>query len=129
MTSVNILVLAADKKTVIGAIERLSIKETKSLHDDGYTSTGVKLEITRMRLARSKLDITFQNGNFHVASQVYPVHIVVTEDKVETIRATNVWISGIDSNFTTDEWIIAEVVEAECEFIAGTQTYKSSSDE
>lgn len=125
----NILIFAANKKDAIGAIERLSIEEKKSVHADGHISIDARLKITRMRMARSKLSETFQDSNFHVAAQVYPVHIVVIEDKVETIRATNVWISGIDKAYTTDEWIIAETVEAECEFITGTKTYESSPSE
>lgn len=123
MTTTNILVFAANKKDVLGAIESLTIKESRN---DNIVN--VKLEITRMRMVRSKLSETFQDSKFLVASQVYPVHIVVVEDKVETIRATNVWISGIATSYITDEWMLSEGVEAECEFITGTQTYESSSE-
>jgi hypothetical protein len=115
MTTTNILVLAGDKP--IGAIQSISVKENTSDN---------KLEILRMRLSRSRLSETFEGGHFHVTAQKYPVHIVVLDDGIETMRATNVWILGIDKTFTTDEWIIAELVQAECESVQFTKIYKSS---
>jgi hypothetical protein len=117
MTTTNILVLVNEKP--IGAIETLTLKESRGNH---------RLEISRMRMAKERLAETFEKANFHVAAQKYPVHIVVMEDKVETLRATNVWLSGIATAYTTDEWILSEGVEAECEFITGIKTYQSSAE-
>lgn len=119
MTNISILVIDNNNQP-IGAIQSLTIR------DDGNNP---KLTIDRIRLDRSKLDEMFQKGYFHVASQIYPVHIVVLEDKIETIRATNVWIRGITSSYTSGEWVLSEGIEAECESVSGTKTYKSSLDE
>lgn len=115
-TTTSIIVLSSDKQP-IGAIQSLTIRE------DG---SNPKLTIDRMRLDRSKLEEMFQKGHLHVASQIYPVHIVVLEDKVETIRATNVWISEIAASYTSGEWVLSEGIEAECEKVSGTITKVSS---
>jgi hypothetical protein len=125
MTSTNILIFTSDKQA-LGAIESLTIKEF--VQENEPASVNAKLEITRMRLSRERLNETFKDGKFHVDSQIYPVHIIIVEDKVETIRATNVWFSGISVSYMTDEWVISEGVEAECESVTGTKTYKSSAD-
>jgi hypothetical protein len=113
MTTTNILILAPNNKP-IGAIQSFTMKESKT--EDGQT-TSVKLEASRIRFDRLKLGEIFARGHFHVASQVYPVHIVTLEDKVETMRITNAWMSGITVSYTTDEWIIAEGVELEAESV------------
>lgn len=118
-TTVNIIVLF-DNNEPIGAIDSLTIIEGGS---------NPKLEISRMRLDRSRLIEVFKQSYVHATSQKYPVHIAVLENKVETIRATNVWITGIASSYNTDEWVLSEGIEAECEKVSGTKTYKSSSGE
>jgi hypothetical protein len=123
MTTTNILILASNEMA-LGAIQSLSITERRS--ENG--SVSATLKITRMRMDRLRLNETFQDSKFLVASQIYPVHIVVIEDKVETIRATNVWITSIAVSYATDEWILSEGIEAECEFVTGTRTYESSSE-
>lgn len=125
MTITNIIVLGNDDQP-IGVIQTLSITEKVSIEKPA--SVNCKLEISRMRLSSDKLHEIFQDGKFHVMAQKYPVHIVVMEDNIETIQANNTWLSGITTAYTTDKWIIAEGVEAECESITGTRTYKSSSD-
>lgn len=108
------IIITAGNKQPIGACESLTIKESKT---EDNSTTSVKLEIPRMRLDRSRLSETFERGHFHVASQVYPIHITVLEDGKETIHVHNVWISGIAAAFTTDEWIIAEGLELEAESV------------
>jgi hypothetical protein len=114
----TIIVLASNNQP-IGACQSLTVKEYKAETEEG-TITSVKLEVPRMRFDRSKLSETFEKGHFHVASQVYPVHIVVLEDKTETFRATNAWITGIATTYSTGEWILAEGVELDCEDVTGT---------
>ena len=106
----------------IGACESMTIKESRT--EDGYSSA--KLEVPRMRFSRERIKEAFERGFFHVAAQKIPLHISVIEDKVEIIRAHNVWITEIAVSFTTDEWIIAEGIKLECEYITGT--IKSSND-
>lgn len=106
----------------IGACESLIVKESKS--EDGYTS--VKLEVPRIRFSRERIKEAFDKGFFHVAAQKLPMHISIIEDKVETSRIHNVWITEIAVSFTTDEWIIAEGIKLEGEYITGT--IKSSND-
>lgn len=115
-TTVNIIVLF-DNNEPIGAIDSLTIIEGGS---------NPKLEISRMRLDRSKLEEMFQKGHLHVASQICPVHIVVLEDKVETIRATNVWISEIAASYTSGEWVLSEGIEAECKSVSRTKSSDQS---
>lgn len=123
MSYTSIIVLAIDKQP-IGAIEKLTIKEFTP--EGKLASVNSKLEITRMRFSRERLKETFQDSKFHVAAQKWPMHIVIMEDKVETIRATNVWLSAVAASFITDEWIVAEGIEAECESVTGTIIYESS---
>lgn len=112
-TTTNIIVIAPNNDP-IGAIQSFTMKETKT--EDGST-TSVRLEVSRIRFARTKLGEVFEHGHFHVASQIYPVHIVTLEDKIETMRITNAWISGIAVSYITDEWIVAEGVELEAESV------------
>lgn len=118
-TTISILVFA-DNKEPIGAIQSLKVIEG---------GNNPKLEISRMRLSCARLHDVFGRSNFQASTQKYPMHIVVYEDKVETVRATNVWISGIASSYTFGEWVLSEGIEAECERVSGTKTYKSSLDE
>lgn len=106
-------------KQPIGACERLTIKETRS---EDNSTTSVRLEVSRMRLSRARLKETFSDEKFLVATQTYPVHISVLEDKTETIHVHNAWISGIAVSYATDEWILAEGLELEAEYVEGTRT-------
>lgn len=117
--STSIIVLTRDKQP-FGAIDKLTLHISKGCP---------KLDVTRMRLSREKLAEMFKDDILTVQTQYYPFHIVVLEDNVETIRATNVWITELAAAYKTDEWILAEGVELECEFVTGIQDYESSASE
>src|SRR5574337_1440758 len=112
--SISIIITAGDNQPV-GACESITIKEKRSENQ----VTSIALEIPRMRLDRTKLDDLFSRGYFHVMSQIYPLHISILEDKIETVHIHNVWLTGIGVSFSTDEWIVAEGVELEAESIRG----------
>ena len=122
-TTTSIIVLGANKQPV-GALESFTIKESKTENNE---TVSVKLEVPRLRWVRSRLCETFERSYFHVASQIYPVDIVVLEDNKETIRITNAWLTGIHVSYTTDEWIIAEGIEFEAEHVTTTQSDQSTS--
>ena len=113
------IIVTAPNDQAIGACQSLTIKESRT--EDNRT-TAVHIEAPRMRFSRARLDEIFERGQFHVASQVYPIHISVLEDKTETVHIHNAWITGIAVSYTTDEWILAEGVELEAEYVEGTRT-------
>lgn len=112
----TIIVLALNKP--IGACQSVTIKETKA---DDESTTSVMLKISRIRLSRLQLNELFEGGVFHMISQKYPMHISILEDSVET-HIHNVWLTSISTSFTTGEWIVAEGVEAEAEYVKSNQS-------
>lgn len=119
------IIITTPDNQAIGACESIIIKEARS-EDNKFTS--VKLEVPRMRFVRERLGTIFSGEQFQVASQRYPVYISVLEDKIETVHLHNVWIMGISVSYMTDEWIIAEGIELEAEYLTGTRTIKQSND-
>jgi hypothetical protein len=108
MTSTTIIIRVDDE--AIGAIEKMTIRENNG---------SATLEISRLRLAKSKLDKAFHKGYFCVESQIRPVEIMILEDKAITSTYTSVWFSDISKYYTTtDEWIISEEIKAECESVS-----------
>jgi hypothetical protein len=100
-------------KITIGAIETLTIKESHNTHPEIWVS--------RMRMDRAKLADIFTNGDFYVAAQRWPFHILI-EDSGETqiikMEAHNIWMSSIGKYYMSQDWIIAEDINLQAEYVS-----------
>jgi hypothetical protein len=110
----SILVFFGD--VPIGAIQSFTLKSKVTVAaEDGYQFHSHQLDGTRMRLVKDRLGDLFGNLRYIVASQAYPVQIVVSEDGKIVQQIHNVWLSGIDHSYTSGDWIIIENFASEAE--------------
>lgn len=133
--STNILVLVND--TPIGAIQELSITESRQvtmineLGTDGTIDSvptgSVKISGSCRRIRYDALRITEAMGRsfLHLQSQAYPFDFVVIDrnrragNKISTV-IKNVWLTNIQYSYSSGEWIITDNVQWEAETVYST---------
>lgn len=131
--STNILILV--NNTPVGAVQRLSINESRIIKQidevgtDGHidstptSSTNVTGSCERIRFDRLRIAEAFGRGFTHVSSQAYPFDIVILDrqkqnqgSQISTV-IKNVWIKSINYEYGADNWIISDKMEWEAEHV------------
>lgn len=131
--STNIIIMV--NNTAVGAIQSMSISEKRSIKmidevgTDGHIdsvpnqSTNITGSCQRVRFDRLRITEAFSRGFVHVASQVYPFDIVILDKQkrasnlqISTV-IKNVWISGIDYTYQSNDWVITDTMTWEAENI------------
>jgi hypothetical protein len=131
--STNIIILV--NNTPIGAVQTLSITETRSIQmidevgTDGHIdstpnkSTDITGNCTRIRFDKLRIAEAFSRGFSHVHSQAYPFDIVIldkqkraTSQQISTV-IKNVWIREISYDYSATDWIISDKMSFEAEAI------------
>lgn len=115
-TTIKILLHTKSGEHTIGAAQNLS--NTDAPPNGNYP----RLSISRLRLDRLKISEIFLDGYLHVASQKYPVQIVVEQtDEGKTYplaKIQNAWFVAIDLVYTTTaDYVIVENSVLEAEYI------------
>lgn len=129
--STNIVILV--NNTAVGAVQSMQISERRNVkmidevgtdgHIDSvpnassnYTGTCQRIRFDRLRIAEA-----FSRGFIHVGSQVYPFDIVILDkqkrdqgSQISTI-IKNVWITGIDYTYTSQDFTITDNMTWEAE--------------
>lgn len=132
--STHILITVAG--TPVGAIQSMQVSESRQIKmideigTDGHIdsvpikSTDIKGNCQRIRFDRLRVAEAFSRGFIHVASQRYPFDIVIidrqkndTSNHISTV-IKNVWITGIDTTYNAENWIITETMQWEAETIS-----------
>lgn len=131
--STNIIIMV--NNTAVGAIQSMSINEKRTVKmideigTDGHvdsapqSSTNISGSCQRVRFDRLRIAEAFGRGFVHVASQAYPFDIVILDKQKRssnlqiTTVIKNVWITGIDVNYQTNDWVISETMSWEAETI------------
>lgn len=131
--STNILILV--NGTAVGAVQSMSVNETRPLKffgeigTDGHIdsapsgSTTIAGNCSRIRFDRLRIAEAFGRGFIHARSQVYPFDIVIldkqkknTESQISTV-IKNVWIRTINTTYNASDWIISDSMDWEAETI------------
>lgn len=131
--STNIVILV--NGTAVGAVQSLQVNEKRNIKmvdeigTDGHIdsapngSTNITGSCQRIRFDRLRIAEAFGRGFIHVASQVYPFDIVILDkqkrdqgSQISTV-IKNVWISGIDYQYSVGDWIISDTMQWEAENI------------
>ncbi len=131
--STNIVILVND--TPVGAVQELSVSEKRSIKQideigfDGHIdsvpnqSTNISGSCRRVRFDRLRITEAFSRGFLHASSQVYPFDIVILDKQKRDVASQistvlkNVWISGIDTNYSANDWVIVDSMQWEAESI------------
>lgn len=134
-TSISTHILIMVNNTPVGAIQRLSVDETRNIKmidevgTDGHidsvptSSTNIGGSCDRIRFDRLRIAEAFSRGFTHVSSQQYPFDIVLL-DRQKNSSAThihtvikNVWIKSIGYEYSADNWLITDRMQWEAEAI------------
>src|ERR1017187_2839561 len=112
--------------------EKRGIKMIDEVGTDGHidsvpnVSTNITGSCQRVRFDRLRITEAFSRGFLHAASQVYPFDIVVMDkqkrnvgNQISTV-IKNVWISGLDYTYQSNDWVITETMTWEAENIFST---------
>jgi hypothetical protein len=129
--STNILILVG--KTPVGAIQSLNISEKRSVKmidevgNDGHidsvpiSSSNFTGTCRRVRFDRLRIAESFGRGFIHVQSQAYPFDIVIIDkqkadvaNQISTV-IKNVWITGLDYEYSSENWLITDNMTWEAE--------------
>lgn len=131
--STNIIIKVAG--TAVGAIQNISITETRSIKPvpevgtDGFidsapnSSTSITVNCTRIRFDRLRVAQAFGRGFIHAAAQRYPFDIDIYDNQsdadsnriITTIK--NCWINNINYSYSSTDWIISETMNCNAETI------------
>lgn len=125
--STNIIIMV--NGVAVGAIKSLQINEKREIKQidevgsDGHIdsapsrSSDISGSCTRVRFDRLRVAEAFGRGFVHVHSQVYPFDIVIMDkqsnnqaNQISTV-IKNVWITGIDYTYSSDDWVITEQMQ------------------
>jgi hypothetical protein len=131
--STNIIIMVNDR--AVGAIQSMAIKEARAIKQidevgtDGHIdsvphqSTNITGTCQRVRFDRLRITEAFSRGFVHAASQVYPFDIVIldkqkaaTGNQISTV-IKQVWISGLDYTYASNDWVITDIMTWEAERI------------
>lgn len=132
--STNIIIKVANN--VVGAVQKLSINEERSLrfidevgtdgHIDGTPSksTNIGGSCDRIRFDRARIAEAFSRGFVHVHAQRYPfdieIHDVFADSDVSNALVTvieGVWIKNIKTDYSATEFVISDSMSWEAERI------------
>lgn len=124
--STNIIIMVGNQP--VGAVQELRISEKRDVKQidevgtDGHVdsvpnkSADITGTCTRVRLDRLRIAEAFSRGFLHVAAQVYPFDIVILDkqkrdqgSQISTV-IKNVWITGIDYTYSSDNWVITDTM-------------------
>ena len=119
----------------IGAVQTLDINEKRQLKmidevgTDGHidstpvSSTNITGTCNRIRFDGLRIMEAFDRSYLHLASQVYPFDIIITDKQrfdsalwVSTV-IKNVWVGGISYSYKQNDWIITDNMTWEAETI------------
>jgi hypothetical protein len=70
----------------------------------------------RARLVKSRLVEVFQRGQVNVASQKYPLTIVIKDNKTIT-KIEHAWITSMGYSYESGEWVLIDEIKLEAEKI------------
>jgi len=122
--STNIVILV--NNTPVGAVQNIKISEKRQIKSidevgtDGHidsvptASTDITGNCRRIRFDRLRIAEAFSRGFIHVASQVYAFDIVIIDKQKRDVSnqiitvIKNVWIEGIDVDYSVNDWIVSE---------------------
>lgn len=129
------IIIKVEGGAVIGAIQTLTVNEKRTLKmidevgTDGHIdsapnhSTNISGTCNRIRFDGARVAEAFGRDFIHVSSQAYPFDIVIMDrsrtaeaDRITTV-IKNVWINGIDTSYSADNWVIVENMSWEAETI------------
>ncbi len=131
--STNILIMVGN--TPVGAIQSLSIDETRSikpiveLGTDGTVDSAPDKSVTytvsadRIRFDKMRGSQAFGRSFIHAGSQRYPFDIHVIDQQSEdqsnwvTTILKNCWINKIGYSYSATDWIITDKIGFNVEFI------------
>lgn len=119
----------------IGAIQSLTVSEKREVKmidevgTDGHidsapqSSTNIEGQCKRVRFDKLRVAEAFGRGFTHVAAQAYPFDITILDrqklnkgSQITTI-IRNVWITGIDYEYQSADWIITDTMTYKAETI------------
>jgi len=132
--STNILIMVGN--TPVGAVQSISIEEGREVQNiyeigtdgtiDSTPKTQVKYTISnckRTRFDKMRVAQAFGRSFIHVGSQRYPFDIHIIDQQSEdqsnwvTTVLKNCWITKIGYSYSSTEWVIADDVGFNVEFI------------
>ena len=134
-TNILVTVRSPQGNIPVGAIQQLSVSETRSikmvneLGTDGSIdstpneSTVITGSCQRVRFDRLRVTEAFGRGFLHAASQAYPFDIVIFDkqklnqgSQISTV-IKNVWIKSLQYAYQANDWVIMDTMEWQAEKI------------
>jgi len=110
-SSTKIIVKVGDN--VVGAIQSFKSIECLSKH----YACSVKIYANRVRFDKLKVSEAFGKGFIHPNAQRLPFQITVENNGESNMEVQNAWVNDIGYAYDVGDYIIADNIEFEAEFV------------
>lgn len=110
---------------IVGAVQSITVSEfspvnitsSRGIETVPHPYSHITAKVSRLRFDKLRVSEAFSRGYFAVQTQVCPFDIIIDNDKTEA-TVKNVWITDCKNTYHTADWVIAEGIDLEAEYVS-----------